>query len=114
MSPLERAARALCELDNNPPGATMDGKPLWMDYLPEVRAVVEAIRQPSEEMVAASGIPTLRKRIDELENSALMARFNGIGREADGETADVLRGVLAEVEGDWTAMLDALLSAKLR
>lgn len=52
-SPLERAARALCELAGNPPGATMGGKPLWMDYLPEVRAVVEAIREPSEDMKSA-------------------------------------------------------------
>lgn len=54
-SPLERAARALCELDKNPPGATMDGKPLWMDYLPEVRAVLQAIREPSESMERAAG-----------------------------------------------------------
>lgn len=52
-SPLERAARALCELAGNPPGASMNGKPLWMDYLPEVRAVVRAIREPSGAMVAA-------------------------------------------------------------
>ncbi len=45
MTPIERAARALCELDNNPPGATMDGKPLWQDYLPEVRAVLLAVRE---------------------------------------------------------------------
>lgn len=24
----------------------MNGKPLWMDYLPEVRAVLEAVRDP--------------------------------------------------------------------
>lgn len=53
-SPLERAARALCELDNNPPGATMDGKPLWMGYLPEVRAVLQAIREPSAAMISAA------------------------------------------------------------
>ncbi len=53
-SPLERAARALCELDNNPPGATMDGKPLWMDYLPEAKAALSAIREPSEAMVQAA------------------------------------------------------------
>ncbi|MCK0531432.1 hypothetical protein [Sphingobium agri] len=52
-SPLERAARALCELAGNPPGATMDGKPLWQDYLPEVRAVLSAIREPSESMERA-------------------------------------------------------------
>lgn len=44
----ERAARALCELAGNPSGATMDGKPLWMSYLPEVRAVLAAIREPIE------------------------------------------------------------------
>ena len=48
---LERAARALCELDGHPPGATMDGKPLWRDYLPEVRTVLTAIREPSERML---------------------------------------------------------------
>lgn len=53
MTPLERAARALCELAGNPPGATMNGKALWQDYLPEVRAVIAAIREPSQTMVNA-------------------------------------------------------------
>ena len=53
MTPLERAARALCSLDGNPENATMEGKPLWQDYLPEARAVVEAIREPSAAMLAA-------------------------------------------------------------
>lgn len=53
-SPLERAARALCELAGNPPGATMNGKPLWVDYLPEVRAVIAAIREPSDVMLDAA------------------------------------------------------------
>lgn len=48
ISPLERAARALCRLDGHPENATMDGKPLWQDYLPEVRAVLEAIREPDD------------------------------------------------------------------
>ncbi|WP_397586695.1 hypothetical protein [Sphingobium fuliginis] len=54
MNPLERACRALCELEGSIPGATMDGKPLWQDYLPEVRAVIDAIRQPSAAMVRAT------------------------------------------------------------
>lgn len=53
MNPLERAARALCTLDGNPENAKMDGKPLWQDYLPEARAVIEAIREPSEAMQVA-------------------------------------------------------------
>lgn len=53
MTPIERAARALCSLDDNPENATMDGKPLWEDYLPEVHAVLRAIREPSEEMIEA-------------------------------------------------------------
>jgi len=52
---MERAARALCELDGNTPGATMNGKPLWQDYLPEARAVIDAIREPNETMIAAGG-----------------------------------------------------------
>ncbi|MBN9504970.1 MAG: hypothetical protein J0I69_02995 [Altererythrobacter sp.] len=51
MTPLERAARALCSLDGNPENATMEGKPLWQDYLPEARAVLEAIREPSDAML---------------------------------------------------------------
>lgn len=53
---IERAARTLCELAGNPPGATMGGKPLWMDYLPEVRAVVEALREPGHEALTAVSV----------------------------------------------------------
>lgn len=51
MTPIERAARALCELAGNPPMAKMDGKPLWMSYIPEVRTVLGAIREPSDAMI---------------------------------------------------------------
>lgn len=51
---LERVARALCELDGNPPDARMDGKPLWQDYLPEARAAVMALREPDEAMLSAA------------------------------------------------------------
>ncbi|WP_337180281.1 hypothetical protein [Sphingopyxis granuli] len=50
---LERVARALCELDANPPDATMDGKPLWQDYLPEARAAIMALREPDAAMIEA-------------------------------------------------------------
>lgn len=55
MTPLERAARALCALDGNPENATMEGKPLWQSYLPEARAVLWAIREPSVVMVGRGG-----------------------------------------------------------
>lgn len=51
---LERACVALCELAGNPPYATMDGKPLWQSYLPEVRAVLLAVREPSRKMLEAA------------------------------------------------------------
>lgn len=54
MTPLERAARALCSLDGHPENAKMDGKPLWRDYLPEARAVLRAIRDPSPGAVSAA------------------------------------------------------------
>ena len=50
---LERVARALCELDANPPDATMDGKPLWQDYLPEAWAAIMAVREPDPAMIGA-------------------------------------------------------------
>ena len=53
-SGLERVARALCELDVYPPDATMEGKPLWQDYLPEAGAAVMALREPDTAMVSAA------------------------------------------------------------
>lgn len=51
---LERVARALCKLDGHPAGATMDGKPLWQDYLPEARAALMALREPDATMIDAA------------------------------------------------------------
>ena len=53
-SGLERVARALCELDANPPNATMGGKPLWQNYLPEARAAIMALREPDMTMIGAA------------------------------------------------------------
>ena len=69
--PLERAARALCSLDGHPENATMEGKPLWQDYLPEARAVIEAIREiddPQSPVLAAGKCTTghWRGMIDQL------------------------------------------------
>lgn len=44
MSPVERAARSLCSLDGHPENITMGGKPMWQDYLFEVRAVLHTIQ----------------------------------------------------------------------
>jgi hypothetical protein len=52
---LERAARALCELDGHASDAKLGEKSMWHDYLPEVRAVFEAIRHPSLDLVATGG-----------------------------------------------------------
>ena len=38
----ERAARALCELGRLPADIKMDGKPMWISFLPEVDAVLQA------------------------------------------------------------------------
>lgn len=56
MTPLERAARALCDLDGNPPSAQKGGKLLWMDYVPEVRVVLSSLKYPSSLMAAMGGI----------------------------------------------------------
>lgn len=51
MSPIvEASARALCRHAGNPENATMDSKPLWQDYVPEVREVLIAAREASDAM----------------------------------------------------------------
>lgn len=41
--PRERAARALCALNGNPKNMLFQGEPMWMSYLREVDAVLEAV-----------------------------------------------------------------------
>lgn len=53
MTPIERAARALCSLEGNPENIKFEGKPMWQSYLPQVRAVLTSVREPSEGMKSA-------------------------------------------------------------
>lgn len=91
-SPLERAARALCELDNNPPGATMDGHPLWKSYLAEARAVLLAIREPSKAMLAGGG--------------EIIAGIANLG-DVDGPAP--ISEFYDGANGAWQAMIDAAI-----
>ena len=51
MTPIERAARALCKLEGNPENTKFEGKPMWQSYLQQALAVIEAIREPSAPMM---------------------------------------------------------------
>ena len=53
MTPIERAARALCKLDGHPEDEAREGRPLWQSYVPKVRAVLDAIHEPSLRMTEA-------------------------------------------------------------
>lgn len=53
MTPIERAARALCKLGGHSEDGECDGKPMWRSYLPQVRAVLEALHEPSARMAEA-------------------------------------------------------------
>ncbi|WP_236575251.1 MULTISPECIES: hypothetical protein [unclassified Sphingobium] len=53
MTPLERAARALCKLDGHAEDGEREGKPLWRSYLPQAQAVLDAIQEPSLHMTEA-------------------------------------------------------------
>lgn len=48
MTPIERAARALCKLAGNPENTKFEGKPMWQSYINEAHAVVQAIREPDD------------------------------------------------------------------
>lgn len=49
---VERAARALRELDGHAPDIE-DDNPTWQNYLSNVRAVLQAIREPTDGMMEA-------------------------------------------------------------
>lgn len=80
-SALERVARALCELDGNPPEAKMEAEALWRDYLPEARAALDAIRTPTESMLGVGEV-----------------LLNSFAVDAD------------DLEDLWTSMIDEALS----
>lgn len=44
--PRERAARALCRLNDVPENTQFEGRPMWESFLPEVDAVLEAALEP--------------------------------------------------------------------
>ena len=54
----ERAARSLCKLVNTPPDIKMDGSPMWISYLPEVDAVLQAALSSEDwnKLVAAENL----------------------------------------------------------
>lgn len=54
MTSIERAARALCRHDGHPESVKFEGKPMWQRYVPTARAVLTAIREPSEAMEKAA------------------------------------------------------------
>jgi hypothetical protein len=39
---IEAAARVLCRFHGNPENTKFEGKPMWMSYLPEATAPIEA------------------------------------------------------------------------
>ena len=93
MTPLERAARALCKELNLPPDFRSGGDPFapdpnrvggglknWEAMLPHVRAVLTAIREPSEAMkLAAARAPLPMVMIDSIsgrEDLAFTAKWS--------------------------------------
>lgn len=88
MTPLESAARAL--VDNYP----LDGgeSPLsWQEVLPVVRAVFQAIREPSEAMIEAWF-------------DADLELPDGVSFEAPADIVDRYHAI-----SDWKAMIDAAI-----
>lgn len=55
MTPIERACRALAELHGRDPDepVLLTDRRLWQEFEPQVRAVIAAIREPSDAMAGA-------------------------------------------------------------
>lgn len=65
--PLERVARALCSHHNIPENIKYEGRPMWEQYLPQARLVIEAIREP-DKSISADHQEAWRKAIDAILN----------------------------------------------
>lgn len=48
MTPLERAARALCRFDGLPENTKFEGRPMWESFIPKAKAVLEALEDGGE------------------------------------------------------------------
>ncbi|WP_165912407.1 hypothetical protein [Novosphingobium sp. PhB165] len=83
---LERAARALCYVNEEYPDVRMGANPTWMHHLPEVRAVLEAVRDPSGTM----------------SNAGTNRLISGCGRSIDEQ----------DLEDAWRAMIDVALAGE--
>lgn len=63
MTPIERACRALADLHGRDPDepVLLTDRRLWQEFEPQVRAVVAAIREPSEGMRQA-GLDAMKRK----------------------------------------------------
>jgi len=94
LTPLERAARALAHLhgrDPDEPVLLAGDRRLWQEFVPQARAVIEAIREPSEGMRDAAF-----KR--EVEFRTTMGNLDRGYCEGDGVWQVMIDELLAEGE----------------
>ena len=47
---LELVARALCRLDGHPENIMFEGKPMWQSFLPNARAALMELQNPTDAM----------------------------------------------------------------
>lgn len=52
-SALELIARALCRLDGHPESIMFEGKPMWQSFLPNARAALMELQNPTDAMAEA-------------------------------------------------------------
>lgn len=94
MDPIEKAARALCQLQGENGDDITSGSPRWTHYRAQVLLVVDALREPSQAMKEA-GSEIIRH--DGSEESSM-------GHESDA--ANVWRfmiDMLRQSNGNWKA-----------
>ncbi len=85
MSPIEKAARALCRLHGEDEDQLSGGTPRWAAFLPHALAVVDALHEPDDMMKEAG---------------------SEIIRHVGSEEADT--GYRSDAANVWRFMMDAL------
>lgn len=115
MTDLERLARVLCAEDRiDPEGAVLVGMKTmraWEARLPKARAVLTALREPSDAMLGSGGVAMTKAWTDPWDELDLDGiEFLALPDAPDGQLWEAYKHVSPLTYATWQAMIDAALS----
>lgn len=114
MTDLERLARAICVDDNRDPDAIHPpglGVPQWQHHVRAARAVVAALREPSEAMLGNGGVAMTKTWTDPWDElGGDVVELLALPEAPDCQLWEAYKHVSPLTYATWQAMIDAALS----